>query len=187
VKVDLTLKVSASKVQEITSLQAITAFGHMGTHVDVMGKEFPLDNVSRRGRLIVVTRVAGRDIEPEDFAGVEFESRDVALIYTGFIDRVPYGTPEYFTMHPELSWEAVQYLLDRNVSLIGIDGTGLRRGDDHKKVDRLCAENNVFVVENLVNLKTLAGLPRDTTITISTLAVNIEGLTGLPCRVVAEF
>jgi kynurenine formamidase len=185
-RIDLTLKVNVDGTEEIMSRQAITAFGHLGTHVDVIGKAFSLDNFVRRGLLIDISSASEREIGPRDLAVGEFKENDFALLYTGFIDRVPYGTPEYFQTHPELSMQAVEYLLRNNVSLIGIDSAGLRRGEDHQKVDRLCAEKNVFVVENLVNLKVLIGVPREKEITLYTLAVNFEGLTGLPCRVVAE-
>jgi kynurenine formamidase len=125
----------------------------------------------------------GRNFRSTMYRGEGYSS----MLRGWFIVRVPYAAQEYFKMHPEFFMDAVRYLLDRDVNLIGIDGAGLRRGEDHQKVDRLCAENNVFVIENLVNLKLLADVPRDKPITIYALALNFEGLTGLPCRVIAEF
>ena len=186
-RVDLTLQVDAKNTEEITSRQSISAFGHLGTHIDLMGKSFSLDKFSRRGRLIDVSSVTERDIEVGDFKGVEIEEMDFALIYTGFTDRVSYGSHAYFKTHPALSMEAIEFLLQKKVSLIGIDAAGLMRGEDHPEVDRVCVEHNVFVVENLVNLKALSCVPIETNITVYTLAVNIEGLTGVPCRVIAEF
>lgn len=186
-KLDLTVRLTEANARDVTSHQPIAAFSHLGTHIDVMGCDFSLENFSRAGKLIDVSSVREREIVVDDFGGVLFEENDFALIYTGFIDRVPYGSHEYFKNHPELSLQSIELLLQKKVSLIGIDAPGLRRGPDHPKVDRLCAEKNVFVVENLVNLDKLVNVPRGQSIIVYTSPFNMAGLTGLPCRVIAEF
>lgn len=70
--------------------------------------------------------------------------------------------------------------------MIGIDTAGLRRGSEHRKIDQHCADHDVLVVENLVNLGELLKQSGGKSITVYTSPVNIGGLTGLPCRVVAE-
>lgn len=186
-RLDLSTVVDADSVKDITSTQALAAFGHLGTHIDVMGHGFSLDNFRRKGKLIDLSSVKEREIEVDDYGDVIIEEIDFVLLYTGFIDRIPYGSPEYFKIHPELSMQSIQFLLEKKVSLIGIDAPGLRRGPDHPKVDRLCAERNIFVVENLVNLGKLSKLPVNQSVTVYTLPVNMTGLTGIPCRVIAEY
>jgi kynurenine formamidase len=49
-----------------------------------------------------------------------------------------------------------------------------------------CAAENVFVVENLCNLAALAQAAGDHPFVVYCAPLNFRGLTGLPCRVVAE-
>jgi kynurenine formamidase len=185
--IDLTLKVNADQYEEITSHQNIAALGHLGTHFDAMGKEFSLANFRRQGKLVNVSAIGDRDIGIADFKDSTIVEKDFVLFYTGFIDRISYGSQEYFKAHPQLSMEAVDYLIQKKISMIGVDATGLRRGSEHPKMDQHCADHDVFVVENLVSLGELWRRSSGRAITLYTLPANIAGLTGLPCRVVAEF
>ena len=54
-------------------------------------------------------------------------------------------------------------------------------GKEHTPTDSYCASNNVFIIENLCNLGLILGNS-----IINTYPMNYVGLTGLPCRVVAE-
>ncbi len=102
--------------------------------------------------------------------------------YSGFIERVPYGSTHYFRQHPQLAKELIDALLQRQVSLIGLDFSGLRNGAEHTPMDQYCADHNTFVVENLSNLRAVAG--RD--LLIYTFPIRFSGFTGLPSRVLAE-
>ena len=73
--------------------------------------------------------------------------------YTGFIEKVGYGTKNYFSNHPHLSNQLIEELLKRNISIIGIDFSGVRRGKEHTTMDQHCANHGVFNVENLCHLK----------------------------------
>jgi kynurenine formamidase len=79
----------------------------------------------------------------------------------------------------------IDLLLAWHVGLIGIDAAGIRRGAKHTPADRYCAEHGVFVVENLTNLGLLLERP-DAPFEVLTFPIRFEGLSGLPCRVVAE-
>ena len=70
------------------------------------------------------------------------------------------------------------------VSVIGLDFGGVRRGREHTPKDRYCAEHNVFIIENLCNLK--AVYDAGGCFTAHTYPVNYTQMTGLPCRVIAE-
>ena len=185
--IDLTLKVNADQNKEITFHQSIAAFGHLGTHFDAMGKEFSLDNFRRQGKLVNVSAMGDREIGIDDFEDTTIVEKDFVLLYTGFIERISYGSQEYFKTHPQLSMQSIEYLIQKKISMIGIDAAGLRRGSEHPKMDQHCADHDVFVVENLVNLGELWRKSAGRIITLYTLPVNIAGLTGLPCRVVADF
>jgi len=157
-----------------------------GTHFDVMNQSFPTDWFERSGLALDVSSIRDRDIAPGDVGLSAIREGMFVAFYSGFIDEIPYGTKAYFTDHPQLSDELIDALLDRKVSIIGIDFAGLRRGAEHTPKDQACADRGVFIVENLCNLKTLlAGRPRRT-FTAHTYPLHFTGMSGLPCRVAAE-
>ena len=57
-------------------------------------------------------------------------------------------------------------------------------GKEHGEADRRCADQRTFIIENLCNLKAL--LPLEDGFTVRTFPMNFAGLSGLPCRVIAE-
>ena len=104
--------------------------------------------------------------------------------YTGFIEKEGYGTKTYFTEHPQLSNELLEALLQKQVSIIGVDFAGVRRGKEHTLMDQHCADQGVFIIENLCNLGNV--LKNGGSFTAHTYPMNYAEMTGLPCRVVAE-
>ena len=103
---------------------------------------------------------------------------------SGFIEKETYGTKKYFKEHPQLSHELIEALIDKKISIIGIDFAGIRRGKEHTPADQLCADNDVFVVENLCNLKKIIVV--NEYFVARTYPISFTGMSGLPCRVVAE-
>lgn len=62
-------------------------------------------------------------------------------------------------------------------------GVHKHKGDrEHPVKDQYCADHGVFVIENMCNLKEL--LNKD--VIMNTYPMRYQGMTGLPCRVVAE-
>ena len=72
------------------------------------------------------------------------------------------------------------------MSIIGVDCAGVRRGGEHTPKDQYCADRGVFIIENLCNLGELLGGEKTARFVARTFPVNFDGMTGLPCRVVAE-
>ena len=106
--------------------------------------------------------------------------------YSGFIETEGYGSARYFSEHPQLSRELIDSLLEKRVSIIGIDFAGMRRGKEHTPTDQYCADHGVFVIENLCNLGLLLGNAKCRKFTAHTYPMNYAGMTGLPCRVIAR-
>ena len=130
--------------------------GHLGTHFDVMNKEFPLEYTRSKGVVFDVSEVTDRDIDVCDIDLDKVESDMFVSFYTGFIEKIGYGGKVYFTEHPQLSNELIDALLDRGV----------------------------FIIEKLCNLK--AVLDNGGHFLANTYPMNYVEMTGLPCRVVAE-
>lgn len=184
--VDLTLKVTPERTKDAQGNEKKALTGHLGTHFDVMDKVFPLAFLRRPALVLDVSAAAGRDIEPEDLPLERVLPHTAVLFSTGWLEREGYATPAYFKGHPQLSQRLINALLEREVSLLGIDCAGIRRGREHTPADQRCADRGAFVVENLCNLQgVLRGAPW-AACTLYTFPVNFAQMSGLPCRVVAE-
>ena len=62
-KIDITLKITPKMVTDAQGNEKKTLVGHLGTHFDVMNKEFPLEYTERNGIVFDVSRVKNRDID----------------------------------------------------------------------------------------------------------------------------
>ncbi|MBQ6478493.1 MAG: cyclase family protein [Erysipelotrichaceae bacterium] len=178
---DITLKITPKMASDAQGNEKKTLVGHMGTHFDVMDKEFPLEYTRRKGIVFDVSGINGRDIDTCDIDLDAVEEDMFVAFHTGFIEKTGYGTPAYHHEHPQLSGRLIDALLEKGISIIGIDFAGVRRGKEHTPKDQYCADHNVFIVENLCNLRSVIGK-----CIIHTYPMNYAGISGLPCRVVAE-
>ena len=182
--IDITLNVTPQMLGTAWDNTAKSLVGHLGTHFDVMDKEFPLEYTSRKAVVFDVTNVRGREIEISDI-NLELVQTDMFVAFrTGFGEEVAYGTPEYFKEHPQLSYELIDSLLEKKISVIGVDCAGIRRGAEHVPIDQKCADQGIFVIENLWDLNKV--LDRNQEFIARTYPMRISGITGLPCRVIAE-
>lgn len=180
--IDCSLKVTQAMRLDAQGNETKALTGHLGTHFDVMNKEFPLSFTQRNGIVFDVSQVKNRDIEIKDINLERVQKDSFVAFYTGFNQEEKYGTVRYFKEHPQLSNKLIDALLLKKVSIIGIDAAGIRRGLEHTSTDQKCADHNVFVVENLCNLDLIVNRKS----IIHTYPINFEGYTGLPTRVIAE-
>lgn len=179
--IDITLPLTPKMIADPMGNPSLA--GHWGTHFDVMDKEFPLDYTQREALVFDVSGITDRDIEVSDVDLSAVKQNMFVAFYTGFINQVGYGEPGYFTQHPQLSNDLIQALLEKGISIIGIDFAGVRRGKEHIPVDQHCADTGVFVIENLCDLDVV--LEKGGFFTACTYPMNFAGMTGLPCRVIA--
>ena len=184
--IDLSVKVTKSSYQDALGNEKMASFGHLGTHFDVMNKDFPLEYTKRKSIVFDVSGIGNRDIDISDIDIDMVSAGMFTAFYTGFIEKHPYGTKPYFASHPQLSNALIDILLDRRVSIIGIDCAGIRRGAEHTPKDQYCADRGVFIVENLCNLGEVLNKKKAVMFTVNTYPVHFADMTGLPCRVVAE-
>lgn len=182
--IDITLKITPKMAKDDTANRKTSLIGHLGTHFDVMDKEFPLEYTKRNGIAFDVSGIYDRDIESADIDLTKVEKDMFVAFYTAFIEKEEYGTQVYYKEHPQLSDDLIDVLLDRGVSIIGIDCSGVRRGKEHTPKDQYCADRGVFVIENLCNLKSVLEIGER--FVANTYPMSYVGLTGLPCRVIAE-
>ncbi|MDO4275387.1 MAG: cyclase family protein [Eubacteriales bacterium] len=185
--VDLTVLITPKMVKDAQGNEKKALVGHLGTHFDVMDKTFPLGYTRRKAVVYDVSDVSGREIGVQDIDLSVLQEDMFVAFYSGYIDRVPYGSKEYFSDHPQLSNELLEVLTDKKISVIGVDFAGVRRGKEHTPMDQYCADKGVFVVENLCNLKDVLKGKKCVFFTANTYPMNYAEVTGLPCRVTAEF
>lgn len=182
--IDITLKITPEMIKAAQSEEKKSLAGHIGTHFDVMDKEFPLEYTKRKGIVFDVSGIKNRDICSDDIDISKVEKDMFVAFYSGYIETEEYGSRVYFSEHPQLSDELIDKLLEKKISIIGIDFAGVRRGKEHTPKDSYCADRNVFIIENLCNLKDILNAGKH--FTANTYPMNCVGLSGLPCRVIAE-
>lgn len=181
---DITLPVSPEMLGTAWKNTDKSLVGHLGTHFDVMDKVFPLEYTQRKAVVFDVSHVKDRDIEIADVDLTLVEADMFVAFCTGYIHQVEYGTRVYFKEHPQLSVALIDALLQKQVSIIGIDCAGIRRTPEHVPTDQRCADQGVFVIENLWELQQVLALGGQ--FTANTYPMRFSGITGIPCRVVAQ-
>lgn len=182
--IDMTLKITPQMMVDAQEKGKKVLIGHLGTHFDATNKEFPLEYAKRKGIIFDITSIGGRDIALSDIDISKVEKDMFVAFYSGYIEKMGYGSKAYFTEHPQLSNELIESILDRGVSLIGIDFAGVRRGKEHGAKDRYCADRGVFIIENLCNLQSV--LASSPTFLAYTFPMHYAEMSGIPCRVIAE-
>ncbi len=190
-KIDLSFKVDKKVLEEISaSLEQanldLEKQGHVGTHFDVMNKEFSIENIITRGRIFDISHIKTGEVKLQDLDLSNIEKGDFVMFYSGILKQLGYGPKEYFSTNIELSDELIDALINREVNFIGIDMNGAQKPANHLHIDQYCADRGVFIIENLDNLDILLEKAADKPFTVYTFPVNMSGFSGLPCRVIAE-
>ena len=90
--VDITLKVTPKITKTAQENLKKALYGHLGTHFDVMNKDFPLEYVRRQAIVFDVSKVRGRDVELSDIDISKVEPDMFVAFYTGYIEKVEYGS-----------------------------------------------------------------------------------------------
>ncbi|MBQ6655631.1 MAG: cyclase family protein [Erysipelotrichaceae bacterium] len=179
---DLTLPISRDDLISPAGQEKLRINGHFGTHFDVMDKSFPIEYVEREAVIFDVPAVTDRDIDESDIDLSLVREGMFVGFATGFIEQAGYGCEQYRHEHPRISVSLMEKLVERGVSLIGLDFAGARRHGEHTPMDQYCADHGTFIIENLCNLKEVAGKKG----TVYTFPLNCRGLSGLPCRVIMK-
>lgn len=169
---------------------------HAGTHVDAPvhvvpnGKsieELPLDAFVGPGAVIPVEKGGGEEVTAADLegSGVPVGRGDVLMLHTGWDAK--FESDEY-NMHPYLSVDAAEWIVERGVKLFGIDcitvdlPTPLRPKGFDFPVHRTLLGNDVLIAENVTNLGAITGRKNR----IMALPLKVQGSDAAHARIVAE-
>lgn len=191
-KYDLSFRVDKKLLDEISKLYAeldldLDKQGHIGTHFDVMDKEFSIEKTVTKGRIFDISHIEyDRKVTAEDLDLSSVEKGDFIMFYSGILKQYGYGTKEYFATNIELSDKLIDSLIKKEISFIGIDMNGAQKPATHQYIDQYCADRGVFIIENLNNLDLLLAEVPDRPFKVYTFPVNMSGFSALPSRVIAE-
>ncbi len=155
---------------------------HTATHIDLVsrGRNIAPERMISRGRLFNVTRPGSGQISLHELRlRNDLKPGDTVLFRTDWSEYV--GTEKYYE-NPELSREVLEWLIVNRVNAVGIDSPGLGRERLHGEYDRLLAENDILVIENLANLK---AVPCEEFI-VYCFPLSIENIDAVPARVMIE-
>lgn len=158
---------------------------HTGTHLDLpahllasdyTAADLDLNTLSGKAKII--------DAAGENIIGYKSEYKekiakdDIVIIYTGFEEK--YGKKEYYQQHPIISERLVDFLLTKEIKILGFDmpSPDYSPFEIHKKL----LGEDIYILENLSNLKSLLQLD-SFRLFIFPLKVEAE---AAPCRVAAE-
>lgn len=173
-------------------------FCHYGSHVDAPnhfirdGKgidQVPLGNlIGPAAKIDLSDHGEGKGITGDTLEdrGRHLQSRDIAILYTGWTDRA-WGTDTFWTSGPYLTPQGADWLVERGVKAVVYDfaeefvvrNPGFR-GEDCEVHHKILG-NDIYNIEYVHNLGKI-GAPRVTLIAFPLLLV---GLDGAPARVVA--
>lgn len=158
---------------------------HVGTHIDAPSHlsnknificDYPARKFIGNGCLLDVRNEKVITLKDEYLGKVQ--EGDIVLLYTGYDEF--FGTEKYFNSHPIIDGELAQFFVERNIKLIGID---MPSPDQYPfKVHHKLLENDILIIENLRNLKSLAEVKR---FEVMAFPLNIRAEASLT-RVVAK-
>ncbi|HEY2004392.1 MAG TPA: cyclase family protein [Candidatus Saccharimonadia bacterium] len=154
---------------------------HVGTHIDAPAHmisgghtldHYGLDRLISRG--IVVNATAGFQLST--LKKNDIEPGDIVVFRTDLSQQ--FHKPEYFTDSPAIPEDIALYLVDKHVSMVGVDMGTIDRPPF--TIHKILLGANILIIENLTNLHQLPE-----TFTIMALPLKLA-LDGSPCRVIAS-
>ena len=96
--IDITLKITPKMVTDAQGNEKKALVGHLGTHFDVMNKEFPLEYTKRRAIVFDVSDVGDRDIDIDDIVISKVEQNMFVLKKKAMVEKnILQGTHSFQT------------------------------------------------------------------------------------------
>jgi len=165
---------------------------HCGTHTNAEhhvfpGKqkvdEIPLEVLIGDAFYIKLDRKAKEAIIREDLekaAGGKLKKGDRLIIGTGWTSKM-WGKDNYYTDCPYLTENAVQWMIEKGISLVAIDFPSEKWGDqwalpNHKKI----IGNRITLVEYITNTEKIT----KERVKLIVAPIKIKGCDGAPSRVI---
>jgi len=105
---------------------------------------------------------------------------DIALLFTGYAGR---QEDPAFPRRPSLTADAMAYLVEQGIKLLGTDLSGLEgpKTPQHLECHLMLLGHDIPFIENVANLAALSQ-PR---VFVCALPIPVQGLDAFPLRVIA--
>ena len=179
------------------NLELIFMSSHTGTHIDAPshfaknGKtidEIPVTKLINNTLCIKLLKDhSGCLITKKDL--IAFEKKNglipkfgAIVFYTGWQKNL--HRKNYFTNNPGLSASAAQYLVSKQINLVGIDSPSIDVGiDQNFPVHQIFSKNNILIVENLMNLQLIPTIE----FSLVVLPLKLANASGSPVRAIAIY
>ena len=169
---------------------------HWGTHLDApahidvaAGDVASIPLATLYGNCICIPLNREKNIEPDSeitldqilpFAPLLKQTRKI-LFQTGWSEK--WDSLEYFNHAPGFTLDALRFLAQTPIELLGVDLPSPVREQDELAGHQILLNNNICILENLANLHQLPPAPQE--FILSALPPAIENLDGFPVRAVA--
>ncbi len=160
--------------------KVLTFHSHFSTHIDApshmiaKGKtlsDYPMEKFVGEG---IVLDVRGQKEIDTDLKMVK--RGDIVFFFTAHSDKV--YEKGYFEQNPVLSPKIAQALADKKIKIVGLDSS--TPDNSPYTLHKLFFKHDILIVENLINLKELAGKRFQCYV----LPLKIKDGDGAPCRVI---
>lgn len=190
------VRISIAKRLEVDGWNASTLelYSHCGTHMDAPCHFLPGGNTIDQQDLSVCVGPARvinlAPSQPHRLISVEdlqpFQEQVQAgcrlLFRTDWYLR--YGTPEYRNGLPRISLELADWLVERGVAMVGVEGLSVADVNNPREltaVHQTLFRGNVLIVEGLANLDRLT----TSEVQFIALPLHLPGIDGSPVRAIA--
>lgn len=177
------------------NLELLFLSSHTGTHIDapyhfikngIKIHQIPLDRLIGKAILIKLKKPKNSQITKQDIVIFEKNNGTIpnhssVFFFTQWQKNIQKAN--YFTENPGLDKSAANYLVSKQINLVGIDSPSIDLGKDESfHVHRIFSKNNILIVENLANLNKISSIEFNFTI----LPLKLKDATGSPVRALAS-
>jgi|SRR3989338_8598998 len=176
----IVIKQFSTVEKDTISKKVLTFHSHFSTHIDApshmiaQGKtlsDYPIEKFVGEG---IVIDVRGQKEIETNLNSVK--KGDIVFFLTSHSDKV--YDKDYFDTNPVLTAKTAQGLVDKKIKIVGLDAP--TPDNAPYTLHKLFFKHDILIVENLVNLKDLAGKRFQCYV----LPLKIKDGDGAPCRVI---
>ena len=178
------------------NLELLFLSTHTGTHLDapyhftkkgIKIHQIPVTRLVRNAILIKIKKFKDQAITKKDLINFERKNGKIPnsssiIFFTDWQKNLKKKI--YFKNNPGLSKSATNYLVSKNINLVGIDSPSIDLGIDTSfTAHKILAKNGILIVENLSNLEKIPKLEFNLVV----LPLKLKNATGSPVRAIANY
>lgn len=167
---------------------------HTGTHMDApfhFNSNAPaIDQIEikrficNNALLLKIQKDSNQMITGDDILNnskYEIKEKDTVVFSTGWEKRIKEKGNYYISNNPGLTKDAAEYLVQKKVNAVAIDGPNIDIGDNREfTAHKILLSNNILVIENLCNLFKF----NNQRFTLLVTPLKLRGASGSPIRAI---